>query len=138
MTQGVCPTNGLTGRRVDRRTLQSLLLVDLRLLTEKTYWFCPDPACSVAYFSDSGTLLFSTDQVRVPIWQKQPDDPATPICYCFKFTTQTLRDEIRESGSSTLPDEITAGIQQGLCACDITNPQGSCCLGNVRRAIKSA
>jgi hypothetical protein len=137
-TQGVCPANGLTGQRVDRQTLQSLLRIDLRLLTEKTYWFCPDSSCSVAYFSDSGSLTFSNEQVRVPIWQKQRDDAAALICYCFKFTNQTLQDEILQTGSSTLPEQITAGIQQGFCACNITNPQGSCCLGNVRRAIKAA
>ena len=135
---GRCPLNGQQGHRVERQTLQSLLLVDLRLVAEETYWFCPAPTCPVAYFDDAGSLTFSLEQVRVPIWHKQPDDPTTPICYCFKFTTQMLRDELAQTGSSTIAEQITAGIQRGLCACAITNPQGNCCLGNVRRAMKAA
>ena len=29
-------------------------------------------------------------------------------------------------------DDISTGINAGQCACDLRNPQGSCCLGNVR------
>jgi hypothetical protein len=29
-------------------------------------------------------------------------------------------------------DDIKAGIKAGQCACDLRNPQGTCCLGNVR------
>ncbi len=37
---------------------------------------------------------------------------------------------------AAIVDDINAGIQAGQCACDLRNPQGSCCLGNVREAIK--
>jgi hypothetical protein len=33
-------------------------------------------------------------------------------------------------------DDIDTGINTGQCACDLRNPQGSCCLGNVRGLIK--
>jgi hypothetical protein len=33
-------------------------------------------------------------------------------------------------------DDINAGLNTGQCACDLRNPQGSCCLGNVRELIK--
>jgi hypothetical protein len=33
-------------------------------------------------------------------------------------------------------DDINTGINAGQCACDLRNPQGSCCLGNVRGLIK--
>jgi hypothetical protein len=107
-----CPLNGQKGQRVDRQTLQSLLIVDLRLVSEASYWFCPAPACPVAYFNDSGEVTFTVGQVRVPIWQKQPTEPRTPICYCFKITNQMLTEDT--------PAEITAGVQQELCACRIT------------------
>jgi hypothetical protein len=35
-----------------------------------------------------------------------------------------------------LIEEIKAGIKTGQCACDIRNPQGSCCLGNVSAVVK--
>jgi hypothetical protein len=37
---------------------------------------------------------------------------------------------------TSLLDDITTGIQADQCACDMRNPQGSCCLGNVRALIK--
>jgi hypothetical protein len=33
-------------------------------------------------------------------------------------------------------DDINTGISAEQCACDLRNPQGSCCLGNVRGLIK--
>ena len=33
---------------------------------------------------------------------------------------------------------VEAGIRAGKCACDIRNPQGSCCLGNVRAVVMAA
>lgn len=124
-----CPLNGQQGQRVERRTLQSLLLADLqRLVTKESYWFCAAPTCPVVYFDDSGAVTFTVEQVRVPVWQKQATEPNTPICYCFNITNRMLNKETM--------GEIAAGIRQGLCACPVTNPQGSCCLGNVRRATK--
>jgi len=43
---------------------------------------------------------------------------------------------MEHTGQSTVFDQITNSIQAGLSACDIRNPQGSCCLGNVRGVIK--
>ncbi len=32
--------------------------------------------------------------------------------------------------------QMTTGTKTGQCACDIRNPQGSCCLGNVGAVVK--
>jgi hypothetical protein len=37
---------------------------------------------------------------------------------------------------TAIVDDINTGISAGQCACDLRNPQGSCCLGNVRGLIK--
>ena len=47
-----------------------------------------------------------------------------------------VREEIRATGKCTIPKNITAEMKAGNCACEIRNPQGSCCLGNVTAAIK--
>ena len=41
-----------------------------------------------------------------------------------------------QTDRAALIDDIDAGIQAGQCACDLRNPQGSCCLGNVRGLVK--
>ncbi len=133
-TAGACPQCGQKGKSVQHVTLQSLLLVDLRLLQADAYRFCRTPGCPVAYFAADGSETFTVEQVRVPILQKQPAT-TTPVCYCFKWTPTRIRDELVLTGASSVIDQINAGIKAGLCACEITNPQGSCCLGNVRAAV---
>ncbi len=73
--------------------------------------------------------------VRVRVGLKETEDPV-PICYCFGFTEAMAVEEIRATGISTIPQRITAEVKAGNCACEIRNPQGSCCLGNVNAAVK--
>jgi copper chaperone CopZ len=40
------------------------------------------------------------------------------------------------TGRTTIPDRIKEKIQQGFCRCETMNPQGSCCLGNVNKAVR--
>ena len=68
---------------------------------------------------------------------KETEDPV-PICYCFGFTEAMAVEEIRATGKCTIPQRITAEVKSGNCACEIRNPQGSCCLGNVTAAVKRA
>lgn len=131
---GACPRCGELGKAVQRITLQSLLLVDLRSLHGEAYGFCRTPACPVAYFAGDGSQIFEADQVRVPIWHKDPAQ-TTPVCYCFKITPAHIQAELDATGTSTVVAQVTTGVQAGQCACEITNPQGSCCLGNVRAAV---
>lgn len=62
------------------------------------------------------------------------DDPQ--VCYCFNFFTSDLREEIETTGKTTIPDFIRQKVKEKACACEIMNPQGSCCLGNVSQAVK--
>jgi hypothetical protein len=76
------------------------------------------------------------EDLRESVFQKQPYRDETLVCYCFQHTVGSIRAEIIQTGVSTVIDQIMAGIQAGQCACDIRNPQGSCCLGNVRRLVR--
>jgi hypothetical protein len=87
-------------------------------------------------FSEDGTQIFTTDQVRERVYQKEPDGDDVFVCYCFRHTPGSIRAEFAATGASTVIDAINAGIQAGQCACDIRNPQGACCLGNVSAVVK--
>ena len=65
----------------------------------------------------------------------QPDEPLfrVPLCYCFGFDESHLREEISKTGNTTVPERISRLIREGLCACDVLNPSGKCCLGEVNR-----
>lgn len=130
-----CPACGSPGRKVPGQTVKALLTVSLRNVLEGEYRFCPNASCEVVYFSANGECLFTRGQIRERVFQKEPQAENVLVCYCFRFT----RGEV----STAPPDEqarivaeINAGVQAGQCACDLRNPQGSCCLGNVRELIR--
>lgn len=98
--------------------------------------FCRSGDCNVVYFHPEGDCLHKPD-VRVRVGLKETADPV-PLCYCFGFTLAMVHEEIRATGKCTIPQRITAEVKAGHCACEIRNPQGSCCLGNVNAAVKRA
>ena len=131
----VCPQCKQTGKPVEGQTVKALLAVSLRAVQDTDYRFCRTPACSVVYFAPDATHHFTTDQLRERIYQKAPHEDSIPVCYCFRHTAGNIRASSIEEQAAIVAD-ITAGIQNGQCACDLRNPQGSCCLGNVRELTK--
>ncbi len=100
------------------------------------FLFCRSADCDVVYFHPDGDSLRKPD-VRVRVGLKETEDPVS-ICYCFGFTEAMAVEEIRATGKCTNSQRITAEVKAGNCACEIRNPQGSCCLGNVNAAVKRA
>ena len=132
-----CPASGTTGSRVDLVTVKALLIgAALRRLDGKTYRFCPEPSCDVVYFDVAAGSIFGKKDLSVRVGRKETEDPI-PVCYCFGFTVADLRSEIAERGMTDIPMSIAAEIRAGHCACEVKNPEGSCCLGNVSRAIRA-
>lgn len=131
-----CPTNQKVGKAIDSITLKALLALPLTQVVDQDYRFCPDPACPTVYYRNDGQQLFIEADLREKVYQKHPDDDQNLICYCFQITVGELRAEMAKTGTSSVVERITAGIQAGQCACDIRNPQGDCCLGNVNRLIQ--
>jgi len=107
----------------------------LEVVTKPGFLFCRSAECDVVYFHPGGERLNKAD-LRVRVGLKETEDPV-PICYCFGFTEAMAREEIESSGRCTIPEQITAEMKAERCACELRNPQGSCCLGNVSATIKS-
>ena len=63
--------------------------------------------------------------------QTKPNAADVFACYCFRYTVGDMRESSPQRRADML-DDINTGIQRGQCACEVRNPQGSCCLGNVR------
>ena len=131
----VCPECGQTGKPVQGQTVKALLAVSLRDVRDEKYMFCRTRTCPVVYFSPGGAQTFTTAQVRERVYQKEPDADDVFICYCFRRTAGAVRHAAPEARAAIV-DDINAGINAGQCACDVRNPQGSCCLGNVRGLIQ--
>ena len=131
-----CPANGARSKQVDMLTLRSLVRrLPLRMPTTQ-YYFCEARDCDVVYFAlDSQAPIFRRDDLLVRVGVKEESDPI-PVCYCFGFTRKDIENEIAASGRSTVVERISAEVKQGNCACEVKNPSGKCCLGNVTRIVR--
>jgi hypothetical protein len=78
-----CPTCGQQGKKVEGLTLKAMLGVSLLVVRDVSYLFCRTAACPVVYFSADGSQSFTKEQVRVPVYQKEPNDESGLVCYCF-------------------------------------------------------
>lgn len=128
-----CPECGEEGKAVERITLESLLREPARI-QDAPYWFCRTRECPVVYFSENGSLFRKPD-LRVRVGLKETEDPI-PVCYCFGWDRERIWKEIRETGKSTAVESITREVKAGRCFCERSNPEGTCCLGNVSRWVK--
>src|SRR5882724_247453 len=130
-----CPVSGSPGVAVDRLTVKALLTANaLRHLYPGAYRFCPDAGCPVVYFTADGRQ-FTTADVRVPVWQKLPFGER-PVCYCFGESEASIRSEFESAGDSKAVERVREYITAGRCACEVRNPRGGCCLGDVIAAVK--
>lgn len=129
-----CPECSKTGKLIQGQTVKALLAVSLREIQDVQYLFCRTQTCQVVYFSTDSEQIFAVEQVRERVYQKEPKLEDTFICYCFRHTVGELRAASLQARMAIM-DGINTGINAGQCACDLRNPQGSCCLGNVRQMI---
>ncbi len=133
---GVCPDCEQAGKVVGLNTLKALLAVPLTELQATEYAFCRTPACPTVYYSLKGQQRYGENDLRERVHQKHLTADDVFVCYCFRHSPGSIRAELASTGRSNVVASVTAGIQAGQCACDVRNPQGSCCLSNVRAAVQ--
>jgi hypothetical protein len=132
--QHACMSCQGPGHSVSLRTMFLMLKPELfGQVGEHQYRFCASPECRVIYFSQE--RCFTADDVRIRVGLKEAADPI-PLCHCFGFYEQDLRAEIENEGHTMIPQRISALVKERMCACEERNPSGTCCLGDVARAIR--
>jgi len=132
--KGLCPECGKEGPAVQKRTLESFLIEPFKI-KEEPYWFCATAECPLVYFSAGGSSVFYKADLKIRVGVKENEDPI-PICYCFGWDRQKILNEIKQTGKSTAISSITKEVKAGRCFCEQSNPQGTCCLGNIARVLK--
>lgn len=133
-----CPMNGQVTKPVGRKTVESLVTREAQAtLTPQPYSFCDAADCDTVYVSALGDHLITKDLLTVRVGLKETEDPI-PLCYCFGYDRQAVRDAIRRDGDTYIQRVITQRVKAGECRCEETNPSGGCCLGTVAKAIKHA
>src|SRR6266849_5051655 len=105
-----CPANGARSKRVDALTVKSLVRKLPLRMPNTQYYFCDASDCELVYFA------LDTEAPR--------------------FRREDIWDEIGSTGKSTVAERTKAEVEAGLCACEVKNPSGKCCLGDVTRAAK--
>ncbi|SHK58128.1 putative iron-sulfur cluster-binding metallochaperone [Alicyclobacillus hesperidum] len=129
-----CPACHQNGKRVQLITLKALLTPNAlpNLNPVLSYAFCLNSDCSVVYFSEGQT--FNKDDLKMPVFQK---DGAmdVPVCYCFGWTRERIVEAVHNNQNPV--QYVTEQVQADRCGCEVNNPQGSCCLGNVTTFVRS-
>jgi len=73
-------------------------------------------------------------ELTLRVYAKHPDDANVPACYCFAVSVGSMCDAAR---SRELREMVTREVQAGHCACEVKNPKGACCLGDLVRIERS-
>jgi hypothetical protein len=132
-----CPRCGSPGRRVPQTTVAHLVrdaAVAAAIRGEPK--FCGASECDVVYFDEVGGTV-SKHELRVLVFCKETS-PSRPVCYCFGYSVaDVLNANEGEEDENRIVTAIKAACGQGLDRCEETNPEGRCCLGNVRRTAKT-
>ncbi len=137
LPENVCSVSGTKGKSIELITLKSLLIPAALATLDATreYYFCKTATCDIVYFS--GPLSFSVGDVKVKVHQKD-EGADVPVCYCFGWTPASIAQAAETGEADRIVPSISAHIKAGRCGCEVNNPQGSCCLGNVNSVVKEA
>jgi len=128
-----CPDCGAFGKDVKVRTLKHWLKAPfVAAVPETSFYFCGTKACPVVYFAGDQSERYGKEQLRFRVGIKETSG-SIPACYCFGVTREMIAGNIRETGKSDFSNWIAGEVKAGNCACDIRNPSGRCCLGEVKR-----
>jgi hypothetical protein len=130
-----CPKCNEKAKGVLEKTLKHLLTYKAKesLSCLDGFYYCKTPSCEVIYFRD--TEIFTQKDMSLVVGLKKDADPAT-VCYCFDWNKEEITKEIKENAISVALEDIKYKMDTQGCECEILNPSGSCCLGDVRKAIE--
>lgn len=131
-----CPICGKRSKQVELLTVRTLVRRLPFGMPATQYYFCQTPGCAVVYFpAHAEAPTFRRGDLLVRVGSKENRDPI-PLCYCFGVNRKDVWEEIQRTGKSTAAERIRAEVKAGRCACQVKNPSGKCCLGNVTRAVQ--
>lgn len=130
-----CPRCNKRGQLVRNLTVRSLLIPKAKKrVMDIAYYLCLSPDCEVSYYSKEPSEVFTTKDVKVPIWFKKDAHPKY-ACYCNKITDEEAFNAAKETGLSEQSEIIEFLREKVKCACVAMNPSGLCCTPLFSEAI---
>lgn len=132
-----CPMCSEKAKGVLGKTLEHLLTdkAKSQLACLDGFYFCKTPSCEVVYFRNEEILR--QKDINVVVGHKDGASPAI-VCYCFDWSKEKIKTELKNSGASTAIEDIKHKMETLGCSCEILNPSGGCCLGDIDKAIKDS
>jgi hypothetical protein len=130
---GNCSTCDAKGVQVPVITVKALMTGPaLKRGVPQAPRFCASATCSVVYYDDVSVRRVDEDELTVSVYAKHSHELDIPVCYCFGYSLGMIENA---SAKQTTPvsDVVRAEVEAGHCACEVKNPKGACCLGDIMR-----
>ncbi len=128
----ICKTNGVSVKKI---TVEHLVSKNLRTtVAGDHYQICMNADCEVVYFNNAESIIFSKNQINMPIWFKKDADPKY-ACYCSQVTEDQVIDAVLNHGAKTVKEvnAVTGAMKHANCI--ENNPLGICCHKAIQDAI---
>ena len=129
----VPPGCGGAGVPVSHATLRARLQPAAAARFAGETFFCPDPACEVAYF-DAGGERASRDEMLAPVW---PKSPSAPLCACFGVARETIEEFARRGDKAAMRAFLDRTASPSA-RCESSSADGHCCATEARRVFLRA
>ncbi|MFN3603301.1 MAG: putative iron-sulfur cluster-binding metallochaperone [Leptonema sp. (in: bacteria)] len=131
-----CPScNQQSSFKIKNNTLKHLLKLEkLQVIANTTYYFCSTSNCNIVYFSKERNSYFTKEDVQVKVFSKDEGEEI-PICYCFGWSRKKIKEAIKNKINPM--KEIEKNVRKGICHCEVKNPKGRCCLGDVYKFVQN-
>ncbi len=133
----MCKECNCKGKPVSEITIESLVKEPVLEAIESLdgFFYCETPNCGVVYFNNQQQVYLHKEDVKARVGIKETES-SIPVCYCFGWTQERIFEQIKQLGYTTAVKEISAKVKSGECKCEIKNPSGRCCLGDINKVVK--
>ena len=126
-----CPERkgcGSVGVPVEAATLRAQLSEEALRELQGDAFYCPNPACDVAYFDAWGATV-ALEHLAKPAY---PKPPSAPLCHCLGVTAEEIVDEAQR-GCRDRIRRLVAEAESGAQHCARRMPSGRPCTTEARR-----
>lgn len=123
-----CPECGSASKTVAFKTvLHQLKFPDVLNGVEGDYYFCSNSACSLAYFSLGLQKIYKKQLSVFDVTR------AEKLCYCFDVDKELYIQALAGNKAEEIKQFVVQRTQAKLCACEVKNPSGRCCLVDFKK-----
>lgn len=123
-----CPQCGKISKSVELQTVvHQVKFPDVLSIVEDDYYFCDEQSCALVYFSASNKQIYKQ---QISVFDSAR---AAKLCYCFDVDKEVYIQALANNSAAEIKQFVVQKTQASLCACEIKNPSGRCCLADFKK-----